>query len=151
MLNITTELDTILREELESIAEDLKQKHIELGQKASGDWVDSVEVKVQGGHGVILANDYTKYLTRGRAGGKKPPIDPLEKWVNEKLGIGGKDARSVAFAVATKIGKKGTKWYIQGGTDLVDGVITEERIRKIKERLGRAVLVEVSEELKRIF
>ncbi len=114
MLNITTELDTILRDELESIAEDLKQKHIDLGQKASGNWVNSVEVKVQGGHGVILANDYTQYLTKGRANGKKPPIAPLEKWVNDKLGISGKDARGVAFAVAFKIGKEGTKIYKQG-------------------------------------
>ncbi len=150
-MNITAEIDAILREELESIAKDLQQKHIDLGQKASGDWVNSVEVKVQGGHGVILANDYTKFLTKGRGGGNKPPIAPLEKWVNDKLGISGKDARSVAFAVATKIGDKGTKWHLQGGSDLVDGVITEERIRNIKERIGRAVLVEVNSELLRVF
>ncbi len=149
MLNITTELDTILREELESIAEDLKQKHIELGQKASGDWVNSVEVKVQGGHGVIEAKGYTKYLVHGRGAGEKPPIAPLEKWVNDKLGISGKDARSVAFAVAFKIGKEGTKIYKNKGTDLVDGVITEQRINKIKERIGQTILIEVNEELKR--
>ncbi len=150
-MNITAEIDAILREELESIAKDLQQKHIDLGQKSSGDWVNSIEVKVQGGHGVILANDYTKYLTRGRASGKKPPIAPLEKWVNEKLGVSGKDARGIAFAVAFKIGEEGTKIHQEGGSDLVDGVVTEERIRKIKERIGRAVLVEVNEELLRVF
>ncbi len=151
MINITGEIETILREELESIAEELKRKHIELGQKSSGDWVNSVEVKVQGGHGVILANDYTKYLVHGRSSGKKPPIAPLEKWVNDKLGISGKDARSVAFAVAFKIGEEGTKWHIQGGSDLVDSVITDERIAKIKRRIKENVLIEINKELIRSF
>ncbi len=149
MINITTEIDNILKQELEAIAEDLKKKHIELGQKASGDWVNSIEVHVQGGRGVILGNDYTKYLTKGRSVGKQPPIKPLEKWVNNKLGITGKDARSVAFAVAFKIGDKGTKIYQEKGSDLIDGVITEKRINKIKEKLRDVVLVEINEDLKR--
>ncbi len=143
----TTEIDNILREELESIAKDLIQKHVELGQKSSGDWVNSVEVVVQGGRGGILANDYTKYLTKGRADGNKPPIAPLEKWVNDKLGISGKDARSVAFAVAFKIGKEGTNIYKQGGTDLIESVITNERMTKIKQRIKQAITIRINEEL----
>ncbi len=149
MIDISREVDNVLREELESIAKDLKAKHIELGQKASGDWVNSVEVQVQGGHGVILANDYTKYIVHGRGAGKQPPIDPLEKWVNDKLRITGKDARSVAFAVAFKIGKEGTKTHQEGGSELIDSIITKERIQKIKDRLKTEIYFEINEELKR--
>lgn len=38
-----------------------------------------------------------------------PPVEPIEAWVNDKLGITGKAARRVAFAIALKIAKKGTK------------------------------------------
>jgi hypothetical protein len=38
-----------------------------------------------------------------------PPIQPLEDWVTAKLGISGDEARSVAFAVAKKIAREGTK------------------------------------------
>lgn len=39
----------------------------------------------------------------------KPPVGPIEAWVNEKLGIQGKEARGIAFAIANKIAKRGTK------------------------------------------
>jgi len=38
-----------------------------------------------------------------------PPVEPLEAWVVDKLGLAGKEARRVAFAIAMKIAKKGTK------------------------------------------
>lgn len=38
-----------------------------------------------------------------------PPIEPLIGWVQEKLGVSALDARGVAFAVAMKIKKHGTK------------------------------------------
>jgi len=38
-----------------------------------------------------------------------PPIDPLTDWVKAKFDIQGAEARSVAFLIARKIAKKGTK------------------------------------------
>lgn len=38
-----------------------------------------------------------------------PPIDPLEFWVEKRLGLSGKAARSVAYAIAVSISRKGTK------------------------------------------
>lgn len=38
-----------------------------------------------------------------------PPVAPIEAWVREKLGIAGPEARGVAFAVARKIARVGTK------------------------------------------
>ena len=38
-----------------------------------------------------------------------PPVDAIEDWVQVKFGLSGPEARSVAFAVARKIAKKGTK------------------------------------------
>lgn len=148
-MNIEKTVDDLLRKELEEIVKDLQKKHIELGQKASGQWLDTIEIHVQSGRGVILAQDYTKYLTKGRKAGKRPPINPLEDWVNNKLGITGKDARSVAFAIAFKIGKEGTEIHKQGGTDLVDGVITDERIKTMIANIGRGLQGVIKEEIQR--
>ena len=38
-----------------------------------------------------------------------PPIGPLQFWVEKKLGLSGKEATSVAYAIAHTIAKKGTK------------------------------------------
>lgn len=38
-----------------------------------------------------------------------PPIEPLVDWVRVKLGVGEKEARGVAFLVARKISRTGTK------------------------------------------
>ncbi len=38
-----------------------------------------------------------------------PPVGPLTFWVEKKLGLTGKEATSVAYAIARTIAKKGTK------------------------------------------
>lgn len=38
-----------------------------------------------------------------------PPIEPIQFWVEKKLGIQGKEAKSVAFLIARKISKRGTE------------------------------------------
>lgn len=39
----------------------------------------------------------------------RPPVEPLIAWVREKLGIAGPEARGVAFRIASKIAREGTK------------------------------------------
>ncbi len=38
-----------------------------------------------------------------------PPVGPLTFWVEKKLGYSGKEAESIAFAIAKTISKRGTK------------------------------------------
>lgn len=40
-----------------------------------------------------------------------PPVQALEDWVRQKLGVSGTDVRRVAYLVARKISKKGTKGH----------------------------------------
>jgi hypothetical protein len=49
-----------------------------------------------------------------------PPIAPIQFWVENKLGITGKQAQSVAFAIAKTISKRGTK-----GTAMFDKGFSE--------------------------
>jgi|Deesub1362A_J573_1020465.scaffolds.fasta_scaffold00327_89 hypothetical protein len=50
---------------------------------------------------------FVEYGTSGRD--KLPPVESIEKWVRAKFGIGGKEARRIAWAIAQEIKKHGTK------------------------------------------
>lgn len=62
-----------------------------------------------------------------------PPLQPLVDWVNEVLGIDGAEGKSVAFRIARKISKKGTK----GQFMFKRGFEMNELF--VKQRMGEAV------------
>lgn len=140
----------IIQEELEAIKEDLIKKHIELGMKSSGEWIDSLKVEVQGTHGVIKGNEYTWQLQAGRRPGTMPRIEYIEKWILDK-GIKpieqSMKISSLAFLIARKIKEEGTKYYQQGGTDLLDSVVNPERIQRIIDKVGQLHIVSLRSEI----
>jgi hypothetical protein len=84
----------------------------------------------------LLANEYTKQLVNGRPEGKFPPLEDIKRWIIEK-GIQSEiPISSLAFIIARKISEEGTKYYKQGGTDLVDAIVTPERIQSIIDKVG---------------
>lgn len=52
---------------------------------------------------------YARSVEYGRKPGKMPPPDILEAWAYKKFRLSHKDARSMAWALARSIAKKGTK------------------------------------------
>lgn len=125
----------------------LVPKHIALGQKASGNWIQKLEVD----DNVIRGEKYTEQLVYGRRAGKRPPITPIEKWVNAKFGISGQQATSFAFAIANKIAKEGTTWHQKGGSDLLEVLETDEVKNYINQRLGRYLESEITLQIQRQF
>lgn len=124
-------------------------KFNELGMKASGQWLDALSVKVNGNRGEIWGTDYTQYLVNGRANGKRPPIQVLEKWVNDKFGVYGQEAKSMAFAIGNKIAKEGTSYYPQG-TDLLEVLESNECQQFINLKSKEIYLKSVSLEIVRL-
>jgi hypothetical protein len=145
-----TEVIDILEKEVAELAEDLKSSETAKKQKATGEWIDSVEVVRDVTSVSIWANDYTEWLIQGRAGGSMPPVDPLITWVQAKLGVSGKEGESIAWAVAKKIEREGTDYYPQG-TDLLDGVLTEQRFNDILEKVGQDISLFIGQNLIRQF
>lgn len=97
-------------------------KFKELGMDASGNWLNTTRADKN----TIIGPAYTEQLAKGRAPGKRPPIDPIEKWVEQKLGLSGKQANSAAWAIATSMAKKGTTWHQKGGSDLLEVLESKE-------------------------
>lgn len=123
----------ILQSQMELIKIDLAAKHRELGMRASGQWEQSLEVDVKRLRAVIWGASYTEQLVNGRAPGRFPPIAAIRQWILDKniRFLGQITLSSLAFLIARKIAKEGTKYHQQGGTDLVEAVITPERIQSI--------------------
>lgn len=143
----------ILRLEFELIKTDLIAKHIELGMKASGDWIDSLEVEVSGLSAKILGNSYTEQLVNGRPPGKFPPISMIEKWIRDK-NISPTDnisVSSLAFLIARKISKEGTDYFKQGGTDLIEAVITPKRIQRIIDNVSEFYISSFTTQITNVF
>lgn len=107
-----------------------------LGMNASGEWKRSLEVRTEVNKGEIWGRQYTEQLVYGRKPGKRPPIAPIESWVNQKLGYSGTQARGIAFAIATKIAKEGTDYFQEGGTDLLEVLSSPDVIQFVNERVG---------------
>ncbi|UAB85694.1 hypothetical protein INR75_06680 [Zunongwangia sp. SCSIO 43204] len=124
---------------MESIREDLIKKHIELGMRASGQWVESLENRTKGLSGQIWGEPYTEQLVNGRKPGNFPPIERMRQWViNKKLETTNKKRISMlAFLIARKIAKEGTEYFKQGGTDLIEAVITPSRIQMIMDKVAQ--------------
>lgn len=150
-------VEQILREEFNSIETDLISEHLRLGMKSSGKWVNSlsVEVKETGTalfEAYIVAPGYTQQLIHGRKPGKFPPIKEIENWIKKSNKFNAVlnhiKLKSLAFLIARKIKEKGTKYYQQGGTKLLDAVITPERVLRIINRVGGELLHTFADQVK---
>lgn len=146
----------IFNNEIDALKLELIAKYNELGMKASGDWERSlnaiINITVTTFSAIIRGNHYTEYLTKGREPGGFPPHDVIRKWIDDK-GITPKDnitKDQLAFLIARKIAREGTEYFKQGGTDLIDSVITPERIRKIVDALGVALTANLEFEVNEI-
>lgn len=127
----------------------LIRRFTELGMNATGQWLESLEVVAKDSKGIIRGQDYTEYLAKGRAGGSLPPIAPLTKWVTAKFGVGGKQAVSIAWAVAKKIQREGTTHYQKGGTDLLEILSEPNTIELINTEVQQKITVSITKELQR--
>ena len=141
----------ILEEEFNKIKEDLIAKHIELGMKASGNWVNSLEVEATDTRARLYAANYTQFLVNGRPPGKFPPIDMIKKWIYDKGIQSELPVNTLAFLIARKISRLGTRYFQQGGTDLIDAVITPKRTQDILDRVGAEMTLQLIDKLERQF
>lgn len=122
--------------------------------KASGNWLNNLNSRadVSTGvlKGVISAPKYTEQLAKGRKPGSLPPISKLIEWAKIRFNADGEEARRIAWAVAKKIEKDGTRYYQDGGTKLVEVLSEQATIEYIKEKLTATIKVAIADNLVRI-
>lgn len=141
--------DAIVRNALEKAIDVLIAKYRSLGMESTGDWSRELDAVVGINAGEIWGAHYTEQLVFGREPGKRPPISPLERWASAKFGVSGREATSMAFAVATKIAKEGTGWYQKGGSDLLEVLDDPQVVDTFYSEIGSYLRVMVVEDLQR--
>lgn len=141
--------DELIIQTMQGVIDDfLKPKFISLGMDATHNWLNSLEARSNNGNGEIWGMDYTYFLANGRKPGTAPPISALMPWVTAKFGIGGNEARSIAFAVAAKIKAEGTEYY-PDGTDLLEVLNSKEVLDYIYSKFQEGITIEVNKILKK--
>lgn len=126
--------DEVIKEEIEAILADIIVAYEQYGKKVSGNFIEGLEAVYEPNKATIKGFVYLA----GRKKGKRPPVAALEAWVRRKgiFEIKSKSqARSIAYAIAKKIGEKGTNPnYHQ---KIYEQVITPERIDSIIDRVSK--------------
>ena len=119
----------------------LSQGLKESNSDASGELDQSISFKIRSSSKKIELNitmlDYWGAVDEGRKAGKQPPIDKIKEWltypnVRDKIRFGQNDSEfsdsernSLAYLIARKIGKQGTK-----GTNFATNVFESSLITK---------------------
>jgi hypothetical protein len=93
----------------------------------------------------VYALDYIYYLEKGRKPGKRPPVDALIPWVKARgMATDDKQARSIAFLIARKIGENGTTIFQKGGSDLISAVVSDQMIQQVAIEVGTFLMGQIT-------
>ena len=106
---VLKEMDAKVQQFIDRVFEYSQRNLIQEGKVDTGTLLKTgnVERELMGGS-IIYPVPYADVIENGRDPGTMPPVEPIQRWVQRKLGI--KDlikSRQVAFAIATQIKKRG--------------------------------------------
>ena len=107
----------------------------------------SFKVDVSGNLSEVTFNapEYWKYANYGRPPGKMPPVSAIEEWITRRrivpeTNTSTPNATSLAYAIARKIGREGTK-----GTNFLEKSLDEQKeywMSTISTAIGEDILEE---------
>lgn len=148
----------ILENEGSDLIIDLIAEYDRLGLRASGQWARSLRKEVSNTRLAIFGLNYTQQMQNGRAptsgGGDGSVRAKILEWVRIK-GIQPTDPKTtleqLAFLITRKIHREGIKvpnQYNAGG--VVSNVITEERIKRIVDKIRFAEAEAVTTEIRNV-
>ena len=107
-------------------------------------------IKVKGDSVSLFTPNHIQYAMYGRAPGKKPPLDPILKWVKMKGIVFDKtDAKGTAFAIQASIGKNGTKNYKPNAPNALQEALNEE-IKAYSKTLGDMITIQIDGQVQEI-
>lgn len=146
----TTDTLNILAEYGQEISErlrdDIRNKRVTRygAVNATGALAFSVRYEVNDKGLTVYAAEYMEEVNRGRKPGKFPNIQDIKDWIDDKGLSYDIPIDSLAYLIARKIAKFGTVAYQQGGTDLVEDIITPAYVEEIRQDIGEAIVKEIT-------
>lgn len=140
---LTDSQQETLRKYGERITAELKQKL----PKASGGIAASVRYEVDSTGLRILADETIIWALNGRGPGKFPPRKPIEDWIDSKGISFDIPKSSLAFLIQRSIAEKGTKAWRQGGTGILESIVTDDLLSEITKEVGGLILAEITSDI----
>ena len=122
---------------------DIKSSFEEKGLNDTKAAMDSLEYMVAGHTIIITGLARVLLLEFGRKAGQMPPVEPIQRWVERKLGIDKDKSKGVAYAIALKIKDHGTDIL----TDRAKGLQIELTLDLISKKLLSLVTKNISLEI----
>ncbi len=136
----------LLTVEFEALKTEIIKQYEASGLKASGNWANTLEVRVMETGASITGASYAD----GRPPGKHPPSEAILQWILAK-GITAQaenniSISSLAYLIARKIAREGWKPQ-QSGSEIIASVATPERMQKIIDRVGEIYITQFSNDI----
>lgn len=127
---------SILEYELNTFKQRVIENHIRAGQKASGRTISSLRVEITSDGGIVWGRKPFATLETGRKGGKAPRgfYKIIYDWIIDK-GLIFEKPKSVAYLIARKITREGSKLYRDGGRDDIYSKEIERTIQSVMEKV----------------
>ena len=133
----------------------LIKKHIDLGMKASGKWINSLEVSIEDNKGIIKGIKYTEQLVFGRKPNQNQDPKAKIKWAygmanfnpDFKKWLQIRGLSNYGVQVAYNIADEGTEYYKQGGTDLLEVLDSKEVTDLVWKKISSLITPQIEENL----
>ena len=147
MIEITTDITNIVSQ----IAKAYKDTLVNAGKVASGNLSNfTYNIEQDNKYFSIVFNlpDYWKYVENGRAAGKFPPINAIEKWITVKpiipKSIDNKvpTTHQLAFMIARGIANKGIK-----PTRALQNSLNSQSTQQLEDTLCNLIINQLEEEI----
>lgn len=149
---MSEEIRTIVDDELNKLAELIRQHHTEAGQVASGRTRNSIKVETSGGNvvvGTVYGRAFFGTLETGSkpwsvqyATPPKPFVQTIQQWIDDK----GLDLN--AFLTARKIMQEGSKLFRDGGRNDIYSNEIPKTLDTIADRVSALYESQVIESIK---
>jgi hypothetical protein len=149
-------IDNILKYELDLVVKDIIADYDRKKMRASGNFEKSLEVQVESNQniikGKILGAQYAEQLNSGRgktgSGDIKPSrnfVSIIRKWIEDKRISSDLNPSALAYIRARSIHMKGWK---RTQVDLINDIITPQRIQSIINKVGSTYANIITTELR---
>jgi hypothetical protein len=100
--------DEVVKSLAVQIVDEAKRNLKRWNMDTSGKLRESFEIReIEDGFEIVNTAPYADTVEYGRSPGTMPPVSAIQRWVEVKLGLQGKESKRVAWAVATKIQELG--------------------------------------------
>lgn len=136
---MSTNSDSVLKEEIDSILTDLRAAYESSGKRVTGQWSKDLEARFESNKAEIWGQVYTagRGVSKNGNDGGKYLSEVIEDWLKNK-GIvpdGDISISSLAFIIARSIHKKGTNEKYH--RDFYTEIITPKRIQQVIDRVSK--------------